>query len=359
MNIRRWSVPLGVLALLGLAVAAWAMFREPKPGALVAEPDFTVWKASEADSDQAHVTFEIVNSGGTPVRIRAVESGCDCAVPKIDPELIPPGGSGVVEVEAEPPESGERVVRVRLLTDSTVTPEVPLYLRMVGASSEARLGRVGGELGFVGDWSPAEIRSLRAKVWEPAGESRPPFVESNLPFLGFTFSHTTERPTADPPFILRTYVYQVRFRESPPPGRFEGEIRVRDPHDLKRVNRLRVYGEMPKPLEVVPARLQLNVSAAGQSPEAELRLVSRNPDLDPTIEPASDGGHANPLTVRAIPSENSANEDDDEGARFAFVVGLSDDPEQVEPGDYELIVHPSPSAEPIRVPVRIRREEDS
>jgi len=356
MKIRRWSVPLGVLALLGLAVAAWAMFREPKPGALVAEPDFTVWKASEADSDQARVTFEIVNSGGTPVRIRSVEhSSEDGALrAKIAPELIPPGGSGVVEVEAEPSESGERVVRVRLLTDSTVTPEVPLYLRMVGGSSQARLGRVGGELSFVGDWSPDENRPLRANVWEPPGEPRPPIVESDLAFLRFEFSHTTEKPTAKPPLISRTYFYQVRFREPPPPGRFEGEIRVRDPHNLERVKRLRVYGEMPKPLEVIPARLQLNVSAAGQPPEAELRLISRDPELEPTVEPATDGGHANPLTVRAKPSEDS-----DAGARFAFVVGLSDDPEQVEPGDYELIVHPSPSAEPIRVPVRIRREEDS
>jgi len=344
--MRLWS--FAAFGGLAMAVAAVVFPREPRPGRLVPEPDFAVWRAADhRGADSARLAFRLVNTGDMPVRIRAVESGCDCAVPKVEPETVPPGDAGTVAVEATPPDIGERTVRVVLLTDSPVAPEVPLFFRMEGKPRGAFLtSRVGGDLTFVGDWSPEEPRTVRANVYEPPDAARPPEIDSDLPFLEFDFTEVKERRTVDPSMVVHTYIYRVRFAAAPPPGRFQGEVRITDPWDRTRSQRLPVFGETPAPVEIVPARLLLDPSS-DDSLEARFRVIVRDPALRPAVEP--EPGQATPLTVRAVASEDVAASE--------FVVGLVGPPEDVGAGVYHLLVRPSPSSKAIRVPVRVHREE--
>ncbi len=86
---------------------------------------------------------------GGRVRILSVTSGCGCAVPKFEPTSIEPEKSGVLEVDAKPPEMGEKTVEFALETDSKLTPTVTLHLRLIGMRRPPFLLRVQGDLAYL------------------------------------------------------------------------------------------------------------------------------------------------------------------------------------------------------------------
>lgn len=355
--MRRWIVGLSAcigLALIGVPIL-WLMASAmaPTPGQLVADKDTLIWQAPQSDSpaSRARATFRVVNTGDSLVHIRSVRSGCDCAIPRVEPKVVSPGGSAIVEVEPELPVFGQKTVAITLLTDSLTKPELNLQLKIQGKTKERRayLYRADGDLSYVGEWTPEEEpRQIIATTIQPPGEQKPPEITSDLPFLGFELVDTDKKISTDPSILFCNYTFNVIFTSDPPRGPFGGEVAVVDPWDETHRQRIRVYGETPAPMRAIPARLILQVGP----PKAEvtLRVRCRDRRSMPSVE--LENPEANPLEVRPLPHDADRS--------TSFLVGLKAPAETVEKGVYNLIVRPSPSSsERLLVPVMVRKGEGS
>lgn len=354
---------LGLTACFGLALITFPVVRligsalSPEPGRLVPENDPVVWDARRADSStkaQPAAMFRVRNSGETPVQIRSIRSGCDCAVPRVEPKIVPPGGSAVVEVVSEPPEFGERTVVVTLVTDSPVTPEIPLHLRLKGQEreSDSHLLRAGGDLTYMGDWSPAEPRRLIATTVQSPGDHQPPEVICDLPFLAFELIDLDEMISTTPSIAFRNYTYQARFTAPPPAGRFHGEVIVIDPWNPTKQKTIKIHGVTPEPIQIIPPRLILRVGENEGEGDAKavLRLRVRDPDLAPSVAP--EDPENSPIIIRSTAREDDGVE--------RFVIELKDRSGEVAEGIHNVIVRPSPNSSEQRVvPVMVRKDDRS
>ena len=132
----KWSIFAAAgLIVLGLAgfLSRWGGARPMSAGRLVPRDSLLVWHGpSELKKGQAKVQFVLDNPGQTAVRILSVESGCGCTIPSYDPEIIPPGGRGLINARAEYFPVGERRVPIAVNTDSAATPKVSLTLHLIG-----------------------------------------------------------------------------------------------------------------------------------------------------------------------------------------------------------------------------------
>ena len=349
------GICLGSALITFPAVRMIALERVPKPGFLVPENDSVTSRDRSTDSKSpspSTASFRVVNRGGSIVQINAVKSGCDCAVPRVEPKIVEPGAVAVVEIVPEPPEFGERTVVVTLVTDSPVTPEVPLRLQMKAREhdGESYLLRAGNPLVYMGDWSPDEPRQIIATTVQAPGEEKPPQVTCDLPFLKFELIDVVEKTSTDPSVAFRNYTYRPTFTSYPPQGRFEGQAKVLDPWNHERSQIIRIHGQTPEPLQIIPPRLILRVNPDndGQDPvEAVLRLKVRNPELSPSI--VVENPETSPLLVRPVES--------DENQLSSYVVAIKGDPTKVVEGVTSLVVRSSASSsQKFIVPVMIRKE---
>lgn len=184
-RLRTIFVGAGVLLL----AAGFVQFRrgfQPSPGFLTCKNPLVVWVGPEdagAALTTASAQFQIKNPGGTSVRVMSVETSCGCAKPFVRPDVIPPGGQGSVAVDAVPLPSGERTAEITLSTDSPLTPTVELKLRMIGRRRPPFMVDARGDLTYVTDPSPTDIREIVVRTIEPEQWEKHPILKSELPFL--------------------------------------------------------------------------------------------------------------------------------------------------------------------------------
>ena len=122
--------------LLITSYASITVLNASRPGKiLVKETSITVRSSPEGDirdKSDLNAKFQLFNSGGEPVNVLAVESGCGCARPTVHPEKILPGEVATVDVQVDEIPIGERVVPISLTTDSSATPQVVLSVKVIG-----------------------------------------------------------------------------------------------------------------------------------------------------------------------------------------------------------------------------------
>lgn len=342
---------VGIALISAAALPLIAPGRARQPGRLIARSDSVTLQARRTNRNwkqpEQTAKFRVDNVGGTPVWIKSTRSGCDCTALRVDPNVVPAGRHTVVEVTARPPETGERTVVITLLTDSPVTPEIPLHLRLMGRERRSYLLDAGGDLAYIGDWSPEERRPLTVVTVHPRGKERVPGVACDLAFLKLNRVSTEVRPTTDPELFVRTDTFEAIFDATRlPRGRFRGEIVVTDPWDDAHVARVAVTGETRGPVEAIPPRLILRVGTVPTDAEVVLELRSHDSNLRPTVEPEEP--QSSPLSV----SEPRAEDD-----RTQFLVRIRAGVGEVEEGVHNLVARPhAASPESIVVPVMIRSE---
>jgi hypothetical protein len=179
---------------------------------------------------------------------------------KILPTSLQPGSTGVVEVQTTPPLAGEIVETVTLHTDSSLTPSIPLRVRVAGNRRPPFLLSAAGDLTYPSGASRTDRRIVIAVNIETASEDpRPPQVRSDLPFLRVGVPKIQEKPyNVIPGTVMRTYEFDVDFRADPPDSYFSGRVNVTDPWDSGRAQVIEVYGHAAADLRIVPARITLH-----------------------------------------------------------------------------------------------------
>jgi Protein of unknown function (DUF1573) len=216
---------LGVLLALSSAAAMLGAGLTDPPGKLVAlNPEIT-WRHREPPNatsasvavDDASAVFVLENVGGRPVRVVEVEASCSCARPRVEPSTIAPNQKCVVEVRSVAFPVGDRLAVVKLRTDSPVTPNIGLRLRMLGWRAPPFLIRAAGDLVYTGGLS-SDDREIYVYTEETHGSSpKPPAVTSDLPFLVIGPPTIDEKPDLDLSAVVRTYRHKITLSSTVPP----------------------------------------------------------------------------------------------------------------------------------------------
>lgn len=291
-----------------------------------------------------------MNGGASPVRVLAVESGCGCAKPVVEPRLIKPGGPATVSVHVQGLDVGERTIPITVETDSPVTPHVLLTIRHQGYVQPPYLFRAGGELTWSwGDATSESAREIILETVETVETTGRPEPRSDLEFLQIGPPVVTSRPNVnDPKLVGRMYRFPVKLSPAPEEA-FSGIMEVADPWNPGRSEVIRVHGEPGSPLRVSPSRLLLDASGtADREVRARLLVRVRDPRSDVEVEAAPDSREQ--LTIEPVPSV-------DAGPSLAFEVR----PQPGRPlaaGMHRIVVRTTtPQAAEVIVPVLVRAGE--
>lgn len=341
----------GSLLVGGSLIARPVDARSPRPGRLVAKNPEALWMCPEQSKPEGLSdgvpAFEIVNTGHAPVYIRGVETSCGCTEADVQPRTIAPGRNGFVKVKVTPIPVGERAVAISLLTDSPLTPNVNLSIRVVGSRHPPFLLAAYGDLTYLDDPSAEEPRELTAICVEIKGTPvKPPTLETELPFLSFGPPTIDEQPYFDPRTVSRKYTFRATFgSSSPPKDLFSGEVWVTDPWDTQRRERILVSGRTIPALRVIPSRLIVRSRpAGGGAVEVTLSVLTKEPvhDLRVGFE-----GKEPSLEIKRVQL-------DEDGRRSVFSIRPM--PERpIQGGEFALRIHRASSPkERVIVPVLVQ-----
>lgn len=359
-------VPGGaVLAIIGLVlVIATGLFTfasaVPGPGKIVPRQSMMTWQGPEGpkstkvgafSTDEAFAKFELENRGGLPVRILDMQSSCGCLAPKIETMTIEPGKVAVVEARALPIDVGEKLATVILRTDSPLTPEVVLQLRMIGGRRPPYLLQAAGELTWMGDEAQGSRRTIAATNVEWAdSRHEPPKLECTLPFLKVGSPDFEEEPYTKPGVVQRRYIYQIGFVSKPPLGVFSGEVRVFDPWDPRHVERILIHGETFPPIRVFPSRMVLRLRTGDETRDVKADFLVRTAEPAPDLTLEAERAEESPLLVGSLRWV-------EEGRRATFSVGVKQG--RAREGVFPVVIRrPSSPTERVVVPIALRVEDE-
>lgn len=271
MRTRIISLFSAILALITFVLVAgiihaWTL----KPGQLICNRPSIRWQspALEGHSANKHTVevtdavFELVNTGGTPVRVLSTESGCGCTVPSVKPSLVQPGKRCKVEVRATPFFVGEKTVGIVVNTDSLRTPRIPLKITMVGGRKPPFLLRTSGDLYFQLDpTGENSSKELEVVTVQRKSDDKEPLLQIHLNGLRIEPKATRLDPYAIDEIFYKTYTYNVLVSH-PLLGRYaSGEIVVLDPWDLGYKKTVVVRATENPEFQAIPSRIIHNVAS--------------------------------------------------------------------------------------------------
>jgi len=267
---------LGVSLVVGSIGFGVQAAKRRQPGVLVAVEDSLVWEGpAEAGQDppkMAEATFRLRNTGGRPVHILEIISGCGCATPKVSTTTVAAGGETTVDVKALTFPVGEKVIRFAVETDSAVTKSVPLFLRVIGNRRPPFLMNVTGDLSYLGDGLSTNLRTVEVMTIEKKGDPHQvPKASCNLPFFEVETLDVVEKPYVTAGTVQCSYRYRVRQNGEAPTDTFVGEFRAIDPWDDRQSARLPIQGEVRHAMRANPTAVTL----AADDPTASILVTTR------------------------------------------------------------------------------------
>lgn len=290
------AVLLGPIALIS-AYFSYLSITHRADGVLTPREDILIWRGSPVNLDrsstQGATRFELINQGGKPVRILSVESGCGCAKPLVNVDVVAPGMVATVDVVAAPLSFGQKDVPITIHTSSTTKPNIKLTLRIIGTRNPPFLYQIWGDLTFRGVYKPGEVREVTIVTVEPPGCPEVPQVIPDLPFLKLTEAGVEDQPYSRPGTLLRQRNYRVEFTGKPPSETFTGTIVAHDPWEAGATLSLNVSGQFQSQLKIVPATINLS-----QSNRAGISLFVFAPEPIDSLEANVEGPAGLPLEVQ-------------------------------------------------------------
>lgn len=352
------SIALGAgLLLIGLGLVAHRLFWPPAPGRLVPKQELLSWQSPgekpfrTLSVDEAQATFEVENVGGLPVRILEAQSSCGCASPVIQPTPIAPGEIRRIEIQAVPLQIGERMAGITLKTDSPISPEIVLKLRIIGNRRPPFMAQAAGDLAFNGDSSLDETREIIAYHVELAGSApHPPIAKSSLSILKIAVPVVVEeQPHLTPEVVSRKYRFEVSLSSELPKGILTGDVMIVDPWDSDHVQPIRVHGEKSPPIRAVPSRVLIKSHRSDGEKSIANVLIFVNPPVSDLVAEL-DANETTPLVLSPLKINGDST-------RGSFSISLK--PGETREGVYNVRIGRSSTTERIVVPVAVRVEDVS
>ena len=248
------------------------------PGKIIAREEVIVWKSppiSPIVKDRSPVTsrFQLTNTGGSPVKILAVECGGGCTKPRVEPEIIDPGATAEVITEATPFLIGEKQASIQLQTDSPETPSIRLALRMIGSSKPPFMIGVVGDLNYPNVEATREPREIIVKTVETSEMRERPKLTCENELITFEYLTTAENPYTSPDTIQRSYSFRPVFPRSFGEKCVATEVRVEDPWIPGHVEVLKLIVNVTSPIQKMPEAV-IVPPAEGKGPGATTEFLA-------------------------------------------------------------------------------------
>lgn len=222
--------PLLVVLGLGAVVAVWWGWppggSPVGPGDLAATPTYLAVDGSTGDT--ARCTFVLTNTGGQPVVVVGVDTGCAaCTALVADPKnrVVQPGESFDLSLLLRPPESGSDQRQFRVDHSG---PGSPLYLSadVTGRRSPPYVASVTTyTVSFFDLASQGESQTYQLACFEPANAAA--WVQGlrcNLPQVRIDPAGVDERVIGN--LVRRVYHYRIGWHQLPAGAEFHGHIRL-------------------------------------------------------------------------------------------------------------------------------------
>jgi hypothetical protein len=350
-------ITIGLLIVAGIVLVARNRYNEPKQGSLTVQMPTLVWppetpSGTPLTTPPKTARFIINNTGGRPVRILSIESGCGCAKPKVEPATIAPGNSGrvIVDFKETSLNAGDRTIPIALFTDSPITHRVNMYLQLEDTRKPPFVFAFSGDLIYQNP-RIEDTREVRIDTVELLTEKHNPTVRSNLAFLRIDLKSIQDKKhPKQENTVVRSYVYTVSFASPPPMESFQGTVSAQDPFYLDRTLTLNVFGEITPAVRVTPARAILRIgSHISSNPEAQFMVLSIKPLQD--LRVMAEAGDASPLVIelaKSHPSESQA----------VFTVRYRPSPSETVDGIHNIFVWTSlDKNKPVVVPIMVQHRE--
>lgn len=268
-------------------------------------------------------TFRFENTDPVPVTIRQVQSSCGCSVTQLrrvdargnvveqgrhdEPGAlltVPPGGLCEIEIRVDtravPQADSDKLVTVRVATDSAQRPWITLEAHLVA------------DLGF--DFVPRVLEMTR--VPQGVGGEGEVLIRQDGD-LGLVLTGVEDAPPGfevrladDPRGIGPQWQLMVALPPGHPPGATQGTVRLATRYPDGRTGRplqIPVFARVVADIDVQPSHLVLRSRGAAAALEQELRVTSLVEGLRFRIESgaATDAGSA-VLSVELVPEEPDA-----------------------------------------------------
>ena len=193
------------------------------------------------------------------------------------------GGHGLNHVRVKPPSVGERLLTVTVRTNSRVTPEVPLRIRVLGGRRPPFLFDVEGVLTFTESNRACE---LRVRTLQDAESNVPLSISADSQRISIQAEGFTNEPYGETRFVLRTYRYRVSLAHDWETGAIYGLVLVADPWDPQRLKQVPYSGRVTPAVRFFPShpRLVRNLGESA-SPHVLLVVLTRDPLPQVHLEP--------------------------------------------------------------------------
>lgn len=305
MSRSRFRLGFVGLLITGASIVAWSFFgrKDFGPGRLTAIEDRLSWSTSPnergaGDRAPRPLVFRLRNDGGSSVRVTSLESGCGCARPTVEPLIVAPGQECRVTVASNQTQTigGERLVPIKVGTDSHVTPTINLSIRIFDERTPPFIGDVDGALSF-NDPKRGDSQEFNVRTVEPVGQEHVPLATIDLPFLKVEHVRTesSDNPALEKA-LYKIYIYNVSVAGDPPPGDFLGTISVQDPYaEGKRLTSI-VRGKVVPLVRVVLRRGLIRTGLVGDDSQSRVLFTVFSKALASGLELKAPAG--SPLLIQ-------------------------------------------------------------
>lgn len=284
------------------------------PAQLIPRQGTLTWESPNADgpivAEHAELRFVLDNRGSHPLRILGIDTPCGCVKPVAEPENVPPGGKTEILANAITPVTGTRSLTLKVRTDSSLTPIVPLEMNLVVRRKPPFLYEAKGDLDFRGAFLHELVRSFSVVTFESEETTKEPELSTDLPFLKIQRTDLREQSaparaevTLGTPGIVRTRYYEVQFKDRPPAPSFVGAVTITDPFGRTPTKSLRVLGQLQddaNTLMGVPRMLTLHKQ---QGASASFRVFCKPPSQ--AVKHSIDETHRAHLSIKTDPGGSS------------------------------------------------------
>lgn len=236
------------------------------------------------------VRFGFKNSGGRPVRITSVTSGCGCTVADVQPKVVGPGEAGFVEAAFRPLDVDVRDVAIQIQTDSPSATEKMLKLRIVGNRQPPYLYDVKANLFFGDEALRADPRTISVVMIEKDHAPAPPAVDCDLAFVKLVYDGCMSEPHLIEGTYKRSYSYKVYFSNDLPGEDFSGEVRIVRPRDDSVLRRIPIAGWPVPEITSIPARILITMGGGGDFASETFEVRTKVPMADFRAKVRGDSG---------------------------------------------------------------------
>jgi hypothetical protein len=297
--MHRHSVAAFAMVTIGSAAVGVSLgslvrtaIKKPDGPRVRLESPATMRVVAQDKATRVAASYRLVNDGDRNLVLGQTTTTCGCTLASIEPTVVPPHGSAAVTVLGEPPEAGERNVRITVETNDQRSPHMNLELIMVGATPMPFIGHTSGpiQLGTI------EHNGAEADFYFDTHENQglPAWcldVRTALPGISIKPGKIEVLLTSGDA-IIRRRNYHAMYHSDQPSNGLLGDVEFIDPAaPASPVHKIQVLGIVHSPVYAIPRAIYGSYDGSTPPPAIQVSIHS-SPGFSLKVTPADNPAYS-------------------------------------------------------------------